>query len=473
MKRKLIILFVIYLALRLFFSLSTENFSDDKSYFSLRQIEHIKETGKPLIHDSLSYGGRTFVLMPLYYYFMAFFYLFNSIILLKIVQNAMASLILIASYMLTLRLLKNKNIALFCSILISCIPIYLENTINTINPLAVVIPGSVYLIYLFLELNTKLNLLIFLTLLLSITSGTSIFLITSFIAYLILNNIYSRKIEKVEFEYISFFIMFFLWVIFILFKNAFQIHGFGIIYQNIPEGLRENLSLISFITYVGPVFIVLGSYSLYSNLFKEKNSELMIISAILLCMLPLSVFQLISMPYSVALTCICLIILSGNFVKEFFGFIEKSKLMHMKKGFAVLLVILILLQSAFWLISLKIMPYSSSYIAAFKILKEDLPKNSTVISMPKDGNLIAYFGNKKNVMDTDYILADNPQSRYNDLINFYNSKFRINSLRILDKYDAEYFLVYNNSFQLQNDQCFSLIYLGELKIYRKVCEIDE
>ena len=165
--------------------------------------------------------------------------------------------------------------------------------------------------------------------------------------------------------------------------------------------------------------------------------------------------------------------LSGSFAKEFFAFIEKSKIMHMKKGFAALLVILILLQSTFWLVNLKIMPYSSSYIAAFKILKEDLPKNSTVISMPKDGNLITYFGNKRNVMDTDYLLADNPQSRYSDLLSFYNSKFRINSLRLLDKYDAEYFIVYNNSFQLQNDPCFSLIYLGELKIYRKVCEIDE
>ena len=104
-------IFILYLAIRLYFSLQDDSFRDTKSYLHLRQIENIKNTGKPISYDNLSYGGRTFIFMPLFYYLFAFFYIFfPKIIFLKLVNNLLASTIIIAVYLVSSKVIKNRMI---------------------------------------------------------------------------------------------------------------------------------------------------------------------------------------------------------------------------------------------------------------------------------------------------------------------------------------------------------------------------
>src|SRR3989338_6816184 len=66
-------IFMLSLAFNLFFALQTEHFSDDASYFVLRQVDHISETNKPMMFDKLSYGGRQVIGSPLFYYIATLF----------------------------------------------------------------------------------------------------------------------------------------------------------------------------------------------------------------------------------------------------------------------------------------------------------------------------------------------------------------------------------------------------------------
>ena len=56
----LVLMFLGVFSMRLYFSFQSQGFSDDNSYFVLRQAEHIQHYGVPDYQDELSYGGRTY-----------------------------------------------------------------------------------------------------------------------------------------------------------------------------------------------------------------------------------------------------------------------------------------------------------------------------------------------------------------------------------------------------------------------------
>src|SRR3989344_8310215 len=95
----LMLIFLIVLGLRLFIAFQEREFSDDKAYFTLRQIEYIKDTGILISYDELSYGGRKQVESLFFYYLLAFFNLFIPANLVgKIIPNVLASLLFVLAF---------------------------------------------------------------------------------------------------------------------------------------------------------------------------------------------------------------------------------------------------------------------------------------------------------------------------------------------------------------------------------------
>jgi uncharacterized membrane protein len=178
----------------------------------MRQVEHISKFGKPIYQDNLSYGGRTFALMPFYYYLMAFFYkIFPSILFLKIVNNFIASTLIFGVYLLSSKIIKNRTISLFTSVVASGLPFYLNKTINSLNQYSLVTPLAFFVIWMFLEINKKmLNYLVPVTIVLILSSFDSILLIVGILSHIIYNYLESKKIEKLNIEYASFFLLFFI-----------------------------------------------------------------------------------------------------------------------------------------------------------------------------------------------------------------------------------------------------------------------
>ena len=104
--------------------------------------------------------------------------------------------------------------------------------------------------------------------------------------------------------------------------------------------------------------------------------------------------------------------------------------------------------------------------------------------MPQEGSLITYFGNRKSVIDSEYILIDDAGQKYSDATSIYSDLFKIEALRKLEKYKVDYIFfsdVVNKSIGISgisyiNDSCFDLVYSRDVKIYkinRELCGLKE
>jgi len=472
-KKSLLLFFFIYLGVRLFFSLQTPYFGDDYSYFAMRQVDHIRETGKPLIEDDLSFGGRTFNILPFYFYFLSLFTLFfPKIIIIKIINNVLASSIIFAMYFACEKTIKNRRISLICAVMAALMPIYIKETLHNISLLSVLIPGGILLYYLFLNFEKNvLDYAILLTVILILSSISSFMLILGIIVFIILNFLENKSISKIGLEFSSFFLIFFLWVMFIFLKDAFQLHGLEILNLNSQE-----INLLSVFTNIGLLPILLGSYTSYVYLFKKKSASTLLFISSALASLILLLSGLIREKMGVVFLGMSLVILFGQFFKDFITNLKKTRFSE-QKLFTIIIAVIILFQlmpGALTLMRTK--SFSEGYIDGFRWLEKNTEENSVVLSLPEKGHLITYFGERKNVMDTEYILRNDIKTRRDDIESFFSTRLKIPALRILEKYGVDYIIVSDDiDYLVLEDDCFSDKYYSDIIIYRKEhsCVLNE
>ena len=151
----LFLIFMIVLGSRLYFVLQTPYFNDD-GYLNYRLVEHISQTGKPLIYDPLSYNGRDLVYSPVFHYILAIFNLFLPLdIVFKIIPSIFISLLVFVVYRLAYLLVEDRNLSIFASLLSGFVPIVFVGTLNKISVYTLVLPLVFYLLYRFLRKKLK------------------------------------------------------------------------------------------------------------------------------------------------------------------------------------------------------------------------------------------------------------------------------------------------------------------------------
>ncbi|MBT4023050.1 hypothetical protein HN789_03620 [archaeon] len=467
----LILLFLTFIISRSLISTKSSNFSDDNSYFVMRQIEHISTHGKPLHQDTLSYGGRTFIIMPLYYYLMGFMYkLFPSIIFLKIINNFFASSLIFSAYLISAKVIKNRRIALFCSVVASSLPIYINETLNRLNPYSIITPAAFLILWLFLELDeNKLNYLIPLTIVFILSSSASLVLIVGLISYIVYSYFENKKIEKIHFEYASFFLLFFLWVSFIIFKEAFQTHGFVILFHNIKLSL-ESINLI------GVPLILLGLYSVYIYSSKKKSIFMVLVISLFLSNILFIWLKLVP-KNTLIFVGVYLVLLMGQTIKDFNSYLSSSKMSKYSTlimGSLYALLVFSQIAPSFFLHE---EVFSDRYLEGFEWLKENTEINSTILSVPIEGHLITYLSKRKNIADSQTLLVDY-QKRTIEITGVYNSPFKTKILNFLNDYNTDYIILSDKLSSLNikiqdtiffSDPCFELIYNEEIKVFKR-CE---
>lgn len=151
-------IFLLVFGLRVFIINGETGFSDDKSYLTLRQVENIAQTGKPIINDDLSYGGRTLFFSPVFYYLLALIYLiFKTSFSLKIFLNLVASFVVIITYMISFEITKSRKTSLLAAILSGFIPIFFNMTTNSLSPYSLILPLTFLCIYFLILLNKDIK----------------------------------------------------------------------------------------------------------------------------------------------------------------------------------------------------------------------------------------------------------------------------------------------------------------------------
>jgi len=491
----LTLLFLLYFGIRVFFALKSNYFNDDYSYFALRQIDNIAKTGMPLIHDELSYGGRSFVFLPLYFYLLAFFTLFfPKIIIIKIINNLFASTLVIAIYLVTSRIFKNRKVALVCSFVAASLPIYLSETLNTISTSSIIFPGGFFLLFLFMEMeNNKdfLNYLILLTILLVLISPSVLLILLGLVIFAIACYLENVTLARIKLEFLSFFMFFFLWCNFIIYKSAFQEHGFSIIWNNTPTSIMSmyftNINIFNALASIGILPLVFGIYTIYKYLLTKKNKKILLFISLFLSTFIVFWSKLVPSELALMFLGTALVILFGQFLADLFATLKDTKFSKQENWIFGLVIFLLILTQISPSIILMIRNSQANptkeYISGFEWLKENSPEDTTVLAIPEEGNLITYFGQRKNVIDSEYLLVDDAENRYYDVKKVYTVPFRIEALSILEKYNANYILFSKKTkekfsidrIEYIDSDCFSFVFgnkeIAIYKINREKCEL--
>ena len=489
----LILLFVIVLSFRLYFAFQTPYFSDDNSYYILRNVEHIRETGLPMYNDELSYSGRSLFFSPFFHYILAFFNLFIPLVLVgKIIPNIFASLIVFAVYLLSMEITKQKKAALFASFAAAFIPIFIRETINSVSVFSLLIPLMFFIIYAILKINTDkrfASYLIIVTALFIFLDTTSVILIMALIIYFFLTKTEDIEQNKAELEIVLFSCFLFFWLYFVMFKKAFLLHGLGIIWQNIPNVLLSNyfsnLTILESIFAIGIIPFIFGIFIIYDYFFKRKSKSIYLMISLALAVFILSWFRLIPIITGLMFLGSILVVLFSQYIKNFVVYINKTKMHKHINKFLLFFILLIILSSIFpsfiYSRNATERTIDKNKVDAYIWLKENTPKDSVVLGTVQEGHLITYFGNRKNVIDSNFLLIDNIDQMVIDIERIYTTQYKVEAVRLLNKYNVNYIILsdlaiyeYNiDELRYIEEECFSLVYDNEVKIYKSTCRVQE
>ncbi len=493
----LVSLFVITIAVRLFFAFTIPNFTYE-SYFHLRQAEHILQTGLPLYHDDLSYGGRDIRFLPFFHYFMAFFGLFLPLeFAAKIIPNILLASLIITTYLISKKVTHHETGSLLAAFIAAFLPILFSTNSFTVN--ALFLPLTFLTIYAFLniqehahrnspQLRKHLYLYLILLFILSITSPLAILLFVGFAIYFLLSLLEGQSINRAELETAIFSFFFFLWIQFLFFKRSLLEQGISFIWQNVPSKiivqyfpkfpLAEALVLVSIIPFLS------GAVVAYRSLFQHKNQKLFLLISLVIAATILTWLRLIRFKQSLAFFSVILAILFASFYQDAEKYVHKTRLAQYKKYLLPLILVLLFFSTllpAMNAAALQDTP-SEEEIAAFQWLGENTPPKATVLATLDEGHLVTYYGKRKNLIDDRFMLVKEAEKRFQDLTSLFTTRFQTQALDIAEQYKIEYFVLtpsakekYNlkHDFPYATKRCFERAYANETLIFRRQCRLEE
>lgn len=489
----LTLLFSVVLASRLYLSFSVPYFNYD-AYFNLRQVEYIAEHGKPLYEDPLSYSGRTLVFPPLFHYILALFNLFMPITLVgRVVPNIFASFLVVVIYLIAKEITKSRAAAIFSSAIAGFIPIFFSKTANSVSSSTLLFPIIFYALYCLLKINGDKKYtyhLIALTFLIPLIEPTAILFVLGLLIYLILAGVENLKQSRREIELIFFPAFVILWIMFLIYKNAFLAHGVSFIWQNTPTELLgsyfKNIHILESVYLIGSIPFVFGIYVVYYYIFREKTRATYIFFGFALATGMSLWLRLIHLDFGLMFLGILLAVLFAQFYLSFFIYLEKTKVSRFHWLFLILLVSLFIATSvlpsfSYTLSELKNSP-GEDEINALLWLRDKTEADSVILAALNDGHLINYIAKRKNVFDTNFLLIRNIDQRFRDFNTIFTTQYQTDAVRLLNKYEVSYIYISKNArgefgtddfIYSKHGKCFDEAYDSGVFIYEATCTLEE
>lgn len=453
MKKKevvfVIMLFLAVLGLRLYFAFQSPHFSYD-SYFHLRIIEQIAENGHLLTSDSLSYGGRTIIVLPLFYYILGLLgWVFPLPLVTKVVPHVFLSLLPVIIFFIVRKITTQIGAAFFSAVISAFVPVLFADTLYSLSPTMLVLPFVFLTLFLFLHIDEKSSVVFFVILVtaLSLLHPSSALLITGLIGYLVVSRLEKFRLEKTELELIFFTTFVFLWLLFIFYKRAFLFHGLTLIQQNIPIEIVSryftHISFTSALVQIGIIPLVGGIFTIYKYLFNMKNKPLYMYISLGISVTILLWFRLLQPTLGFVYLSVCLCILSGPAYVSVVRYFRKTRISSLSPffiGIIWLLIVPIMMVPTIYLSEQK-EGISAPVFDALLWLRENTSADSVVLGAPHEGHAIAAIAGRKNVMDDYFLLIGDADERLVDVKRAFITPFATEAAKIFEKYDVDYVLV--------------------------------
>lgn len=486
MKREhklLLLIFLIVLSFRLFFVFQTANFSSDDAYFNIRHTKYINLYLTPLIHDDLSYGGRTIINSQVYHYFLSFFNAFDTTFAFKILPEILLALLVIAVYLIADSITKNPLAALISAFLSGFVPISITQTLNQVSIYSVILPLFFYQFYCMLNLETKISQFIIGSILLPLIHPIGFIFSIMMIVYILLLELDYTSPEPLAKEAVLFSAMIGLLANLIIYKKVFLSSGLYAVWQNIPQELLstyfKNINVLDIMLNIGIVTLIFGVLGLLFGIYRQRNRIVYLLSAMIITDFTMLFSRMINFQVGIMFLGLLLAITASIGFDRFIKYIEFTKFSKAKPYLVTLLILFVLLTA--------VLP---TYFAANKLIKNTLSQqeinalawvrdntldDKTVLGNIDEGNYITYFAKRKNVIDSQFLLAPN---RYSDVNEAFTTESLVKALQILGKYKVDYIYLSerannaysNKAMKYINNECFRELYSNEhAKVYKVAC----
>lgn len=483
-KSVLFFIFLFVLLVKLYFVFQSPYFHRD-AYLNRRYVENILNSGEHLRYDELSYNGREIVYSPMYHYILAFFSLIFPIdYVLKILPAIFSSLVVFVVYFLVKEIVEDEKVALFMALSSGFVPIFFVKTLNNISIFSLALPVLFYLVYLLIRMDETRDVkkFVFFSFFLALLHPIAFLFLISLVFYLILVASENIRLSKLKLEVIWFCIFLILFVEFFCYKKAFLEYGLGVIWNNVPEQVLANyfdFSFLEAIYKVGVMGIIFGFIGL-SFVFVKKREKLFLLGSLIFSNLLLLWLRLIDVGVGLMFLGIALIVMSSLFLKGLFLYFEKTKIASYRNlfcffvlsFFVLSLVVPSLIDASH---SLKEIP-DGYEILVLEWIKENSLPGVSVLAPIEYGHLITDIARRRNVIDNNFLLARDSSKVYKDVKDFYSSKFEVDALNLINRYNVDYVFIpvdiemEQGGFKWLDDKnCFKGIFFGTPKVYEITC----
>ncbi|MFQ5620230.1 MAG: hypothetical protein ACE5FT_00130 [Candidatus Nanoarchaeia archaeon] len=485
----LLLLVLVVLGTRLVFAGQHMELYGDESYYHIRQVDHIRDTGMPLREDPLSFGGRINVLSPAFDYLLAAFtYILPVQVAFKLVPNLFGVLFVVISYFIAWRITRNSHVSFLTAALSGFLPIYFAKTFNHVTVYGIVVPLMALLIYFYMDIEKHVAGYVITLILLSLLHASILVFICGLLVYALIVNVEGMKLTEKEKEIILFSVVFALWSQFVLYKNVFLVHSTLSIWQNLPEALLSNyfedFSILEAIYKIDAVPFLFGLYAMRQYLFKVGDKKIHFLIGMALAIALLLWLKLVPLVFGLMLFGMIMTLLFAKSYHYRVNLVRKSRLRKHLKAWQGFFLVFFLITAVGASLHLAVNEVQASTIddehEALEWLENNSEEKDIVMSSEVDSQKIMALSNRATVLDSNFLLVPGSDVIYDDMKVALTSPHITQVGERLDKHDVNFVYVSRESRELLgisklpsvDDKCLPLVYQTSVQIYEWKCKLE-
>ncbi len=447
------------------------------SYASFAEARSIAESGFPTSTSPLSPPLFHYILAPIYRWSLAI-KIFSALLFVSV-----AYLVNRLSFALT----KDENASLLATLLAAFSPVFFSETLFLVTPNSLFLPLLLLFILAFVRIAERkyLYVAVALSFLLPLTSAAAAIVVPALIIYFAISKLLGITLSRKENE-ASFLVLFaILWVLFLLFKGSFEVHGFLAIFQNTPERIFASyfsgITINEVIAKIGFIPLALGVSAIYSRIFRPQEKESYLIVSFVFIIFLLLWQRLLELGFALLILSILLAVLSSYSIRDAMKYLSKTKIHHARAdayiAFLFIFMISMLIPSLSFASKEVSLSKDTDILLASHWIAEVSAEDAKVVSSPKSGHLIDYVSGRKPILTESYLRYNDANLIYNDIHKIYTTPFVTDALQLLNKHSVKYIILDSTAkreFSIEGlryaeDKCFSETSFGTVKVYEVKC----
>lgn len=496
-RRTIIILFLLFalsVEFRLYYAFQTPHYSSSSAYGTLRNIQSIHETGKPILEDPFVHREAQIFPPSLFEYILAgFSFIFPLHFISKILPAIFISTLVFIIYVLAYHVSHSESAALFSSILATFSPIlYKTIASNSISTYTLAIPLMFLLLYCFMRVEEPRFLYLYLLcmILLPLIHSIAIILLLVLLVYLILMKVDRLEISRQQKEIVLFTFLYTTWVTFLFYKNALLLYGPSILWQNIPASILDEFfaqtTIVGSLLPIGLLPFLLGLYVIYKTMFVEKEPSLNLLFALAISISFLLWLKLIKLELGLLIISLLLCILFAKAYTMFLSYVEKTHFWNHYPVFVIVFFFIFLLTSVYPSLSYARNnleeTVSARAILAYSWMKEYTPEDAVVLVPFEEGHYVTAISQRRVLADSNYLLLKDVDVLAQDIRRMYTTQYETEAVRLFDKYNIDLIFLSERTKKeygisglayANNENCFKKLLTEGGDLYSIRCRLEE